>query len=218
MFCNRGKLRGSFCLQKRGAAPPPTPPLFQGHGCLQKKPGSSPASMLAPKTKHQVVAMWIIHACTRGKQRGSFCLQMGGGLRPPNPPRFLKAMDVCKKKQESGHRHDRCLHQKTSIRSSTCGSFMFCTRGKLRGSFCLQMGGAVPPPTPWFFKGHGCFQKKARVRSSPASMFAPKNKHRVVAVWVIHACTRWKLRGSFCLQMWGLCPPQPPRCLKAIDA
>ena len=38
-----------------------------------------------------------------------------------------------------------------------------CTRGKLRGSFCLQGGWAAPPPTPPLFKGHGCLQKKTRV-------------------------------------------------------
>ena len=79
---------GSFC-----------PPLFKGHGCLQKK-----------------------------------------------------------KKQGSGRRQHRCL-QKTSIRSSSCGSFMFCTLGKLRGSFCLQMGwGLRPPQTPRFLKGRRCLK------------------------------------------------------------
>ena len=33
----KGRLCGSFCLQLGGAAPPPTPPLFKGHRCLQKK-------------------------------------------------------------------------------------------------------------------------------------------------------------------------------------
>ena len=115
-------------------------------GCApsNKQESSSPPSMLAPKNKHQVVAVWIIHVCTGGKLRGSFCLRM---CAPPQPPRFLKAMDACKKtKQGSGRRQHRCL-QKTSIRSSLCGSFMLCTWGKLRGSFCL---GLRPPQPPRF--------------------------------------------------------------------
>ena len=73
-----------------GAAPPPTPPLFKGHGCLQKKTRvrSSPPSMFAPKNKHQVVAMWIIHFCSRGSYAGRLVCKWGGGLRPPNPPAF----------------------------------------------------------------------------------------------------------------------------------
>ena len=79
--------------------PPPTPPLLKGHGCLQNKTRvrSSPASMLA-KNKHQVVAMWIIYVCNRGKLRGSFCLQMGGAAPPPTL-RFLKTMDACPPKK-----------------------------------------------------------------------------------------------------------------------
>ena len=200
-----------------GAAPLPTPPFLKAMDACKRKQESG-------RRQHRCLQKQasgrrrVGHSCLQlGKLRGSFCLQMGA-LRPSQPPRFLRALDACKRKRESGRRRHGCLHQKTSIRLSTCGSFMFCIRGKLRGSFCLQIGGAAHPPTPPLFKGHGCFQKKTRVRSSPASMLA-KNKHQVVAVWVIHACTRWKLPGSFCLQMWGGCaPPNPPafkgyRCL-----
>ena len=97
------------------------------------------------------------HVCTRGKLRGSFCLQMGE-LRALQPPRFLKAMDACKKtKQGSGRRQHRCLHQKTSIRSSPCGSFMFALGESYAGHFVCKWGGCTPPNPP-FFKGHGCLK------------------------------------------------------------
>ena len=211
MFAQREGHTDDLVCKWGGAAPPPTPPLFKGHGCLQKKTRvrSSPPSMLAPKNKHQVVAVWFIHVCTRGKLRGSFCLQMGGAAPPPDPPLF---------------KNHGCLPEKKGVRSSPPSMFAknrhqvvsvwiihFCTRGKLRGSFCLQMGWAAPPPTPPLFKGHGCLQKKTRVRSSPPSMFAPKNKHQVVAMWIIHVCTMGKLRGSFGLHMgWAAPPPTPP--------
>ena len=80
-----------------GGCAPPTPPLFRGHRCLQKRTSvkSSPPSMLAAgaKNKHLVIAMWIIYVCTRGRLCGSFCLQMGEGCAPPKPP-LLKSIDA----------------------------------------------------------------------------------------------------------------------------
>ena len=150
MFALGESYAGHFVCKWGGLRPLQPPPLFKGHGCLQKKQeSSSPPSMLAPKRKHQVVAVWIIHVCTRGK---------------------------------------------------------------LRGSFCLQMGAAEPPPTPPLFKGHGCLQKnKTRVRSSPASMFA-KKEHQVFAVWIIHVLHLGKAtRVILFANGGGLRPPQPPR-------
>ena len=85
------------------------------------------------------------------------------GLRSLQPPRFLKAMDACKRKQESGRRQHRCL-QKTSIRSSPCGSFMFAIGESYAGHFVCRWGGLCPPNPP-LFKDHGCLppQKKSQV-------------------------------------------------------
>ena len=89
--------------------------------------------------------------------------------------------------------------------------------GKAIRIIAFANAGGCAPSNPLLFKGHGCFQKKTRVRLSPPSMLA-KNKHQVVAVWIIHVCTRGKLRGSFCLQMGGAAPSPTPRCLKTMDA
>ena len=149
---------GHFVCKWGGLRPLQPPPLFKGHGCLQKnktRVRSSPASMHA-KNKHQVVAVWIIHVCTRGKLRGSFCLQMGGAAPPPNPPPL--------------------------------------------------------------FKGHGCLQKnKTRVRSSPASMHA-KNKHQVVAMWIIHVLHLGKATRVILFANGGGCTSPNPPLLKAVDA
>ena len=123
-------------------------------------------------------------------------------------------------KENKGRRHHhRCLHQKTSIRSSPCGSFMFALGESYAGHFVCKWGGLRPPPTPPLFKGHGCLQKnKTTVRSSPASMLA-KNKHQVVAVWIIHVLHLGKAtRVILFANGGGLRPPQPPPLLKAVDA
>ena len=115
------------------------------------------------------------HVCARGKSYAGHFVCKWGGLRP---------LDACKRKQESSP--PSMLAPKNKHQVVAVWIIRVCTRGKLRGSFCLQMGGAAPPPTPPLFKGHGCLQKnKTRVRSSPALMLA-KNKHQVVAVWIIH--------------------------------
>ena len=76
------------------------------------------------------------HVCTRGRPYGWIILcANGGGCAPPNPPAFLKAMDACKSKQESGRRHHRCMRQRTSIRSSPCGSCMFARGESYAGHF-----------------------------------------------------------------------------------
>ena len=120
------------------------------------------------------------HVCTRGKLRGSFCLQSGGAAPPPTPPGFLNAMDACKRKQESASAPSMLAPKK----QASGRIIHVCTWGKLRGTFCLQLGGCAPP-TPRFLKATDACKKNTRVRSSPASMFA-KNKHQVVAVRIIH--------------------------------
>ena len=47
--------------------------------------------------------------------------------QPPHPARFVVAIQACGKM--TCHRH-------------------VCNKGRLCGSFCLQLGGAAPPPTP----------------------------------------------------------------------
>ena len=78
-----------------------------------------------------------------------------GGLRPLQPPRSLKAMDACKRKQESSlppwMLAPKNKHQVVAVWIIHVWGHV-CTRGKLRGSFCLQMGGAAPPPTPLLLK------------------------------------------------------------------
>ena len=133
-----------------------------------------------------------------------------GGLRPLQPRRFLEAMDACKRKQESSS-PPSMLAPKNKHQVVAVWIIHVRTRGKLRGSFCLQMRGAAPPPTPPLFQGHGCLQKKTRVRSSPASMLAT-NKHQVAAVGKATQVILFANGG-------GCAPPNPPlfkgsRCLK----
>ena len=97
------------------------------------------------------------HVCTRGQLRGLFCLQMGGGCAPSNPPRFSKAMDACqKKKQGSGRRQHRCL-QKTSIRSSPWIIHVLHL-GKATRVILFANGGGCAPPTSALFKGRRCLK------------------------------------------------------------
>ena len=154
MFALGESYAGHFVCKWGGCAPSNPPLLFKGHGCLQKKTRVVVAATIDACTKKQASGRRRVdHSCLhQGKATRVILFANGGGCAPPKPPRFLKAMDACKKtKQGSGRRQHRCL-QKTSIRSSPCGSFMFCTWGKLRGSFCLQMGGGCAPPTPPLLK------------------------------------------------------------------
>ena len=153
--------------------------------------------------RHLAIAMWIIYVCTRatrGRLCGSFCLQMGGGCAPPNPPAF------------KGH---RCLHEKTSISSSPCGSFIFAVGKFCADPFVCNWQGAVPPPTPLPFRAiDACKKGQASSRHYHRSWrlaLETRNKHLVIAMWIIYVCTRGRLCGSFCLQMEEAAPPQPPR-------
>ena len=173
--------------------------------------------MLALQNKHQLVAMWIVYVCGRRILCRTFCLQMGG-LRPPQPPRFLEAIDACKKEQASSCRHHRCwrLALKTSIWSSPCGSFMFALGKGCADHFVCKWGGAALPPNPPAFKGHRCLQQRTSVKSSPPSLLAAgaTNQHLVIAMWTFYVCTRGRLCGSFCLQMGGGCAPPNPLAFK----
>ena len=84
-----------------------TPPLFK-------------AIMPAIQTKH--------HVC------GSFCLQMGWGCAPPNPPDFS--------------------------RPSMQDQVMTTVVQRLRGSFCSQRGGGGAPPTRCAFLKPSMFKVK----------------------------------------------------------
>ena len=111
-----------------------------------------------------------------------------------------------------------------------------CRKGKLCGSFCLQMGGLRPPRPPHCFKTIHASNRKHHA----IAMFAGKKScaDHVVCQWGrlppnppavfknIHASNKkrhvitmlagkGKLCGAFCLQMEGLRPPpNPPAVLK----
>ena len=83
------------------------------------------------------------------------------GLRPPQPPPLLKAIDACTKKQASARRQHGCwrLALKTSIWSSPCGAFMFALGEGCADHFVCKCGGCAPPEPP-AFKGHRCLHNK----------------------------------------------------------
>ena len=122
---------------------------------------SNPAAFFGAMIKPHVITMFA-----RGEGHTDNFVCKWGGLRPLQPPRFLKAMDACKRKQESGRRQHRCLHQKTSIRSSPCGSFMFALGESYADHFVCKWGGLRPLQPPRFLK---------------AMDACNKNKHHVVA-------------------------------------
>ena len=91
----------------------------------------------------------------------------------PQPPCCLKVTRACKT-AASCHRH-------------------VCRKGKLCGSFCLQLGGAAPPPP----------NLPAVLKPSMLAIKKEASRHH-------HVCSEGKLCRSFIfLQMVGL-PPRPP--------
>ena len=112
------------------------------HRCLQERTGVKwlPPSMLAMNKSSMMSSPCVDHVCLR---YGSFCLQLGGGSAPPPTTPLFK-----------GHRW--LQRKRTSVRIHAGA------KGRLCGSFCLQLGGAAPPPTPRLFKGHrGCKKEQA---------------------------------------------------------
>ena len=186
--CAKGRLCRSFCLQLRGAAPHPQPPRFLKpiDGCKEKEQASGFMLALKEGCADHFVCNWgglrpaqpprflkaidgckkrtsvriyvcakrnlkAIDGCKEKEQQSGFMLALKegcadhfvcnwGGLRPPQPPCFLKAIDGCNKR--------------TSVRIYVGAKERLC------GSFCLQLGGAAPRPTPPLFKGHRWLQKK----------------------------------------------------------
>ena len=143
----------------------------------------------------------------------------GGGLRPPQPPRFFKALHACNKTQASCHRRVCCWERlrgslslqmggaappptppllstpsMLAIKKTSCHHHV-CSKGRLRGSLRVcKWGGLRPPQTPRFFKAlHACNKTQASC-------------HRRVCCWE-------RLRGSLCLQMGGAAPPPTPPLL-----
>ena len=127
------------CKWGGGGCAPPNPPLLKAiDACTKTSISSSPCGSF----------MFAV---------GEFCADpfvcKRGGAAPP-------------------FKDHRCLQQRTSVKSSPPSMLSLknkhlviamliiyvCTRGRLCGSFCLQMGGAAPPPTPPLFRGHRCFQ------------------------------------------------------------
>ena len=68
----------------------------------------------------------------------------GEAAPPPTPPLFKS--------------HRWLQRKRTSV------SIYSCAKGRLCGSFCLQMGGAAPPPTPRFLKAIDGCTKRTSVR------------------------------------------------------
>ena len=103
------------------------------------------------------------------------CRCRGGA---PQPPRCLKVTRACNKRAASCHRH-------------------VCRKGKLCGSFCLQLGGCAPPKPSRCFKAiHAC-NKRGSIMSSP--------------------CLQWGKVVQIILFANGgeVFPPQSPRCFQA---
>ena len=81
MFALGESYAGHFVCKWGGCAPP-NPPLFKGHGCLQKKKknkGQDVTSIDACKKtsiRSSPCGSFMFRTC--GKLHGSFCLQMGG--------------------------------------------------------------------------------------------------------------------------------------------
>ena len=110
---------------------------------------------------------------------------------------------------------DQAVTRKSVIVLSLLGRGRFVPPrfiGEGRADFVCKWGG-LRPHNPPLFRGHRCLQKTTRVKSSPPSMLAAgaKNKHLVIAMWIIYVCTRGRLCGSFCLQMGRAAPPPTPR-------
>ena len=98
---------------------------------------------------------------------------MGVGA-PPTHPAVLKVTRACNKTAASCHRH-------------------VCRKGKLCGSFCLQMEGSAPRPAP------------------PAVLWPSMLAIKEEASCHHHDSSGGKLCRSFCLQMGagGAAPPIP---------
>ena len=130
---------------------------------------SVPPSMLAiNKTASRRRPVWIIYACAKGRLCRSFCLQLRGaappppnqgcadhfvcnwgGLHPPQPPcfcappqppRFLKAIEAAKKEQASG--------------------FMVALKKGSADRFVCNWGGCAPPTPPLFKRPSMAAKKK----------------------------------------------------------
>ena len=141
-----------------GAAPPPTPLFLRPNpprflkamdACKRKQESGRRQHRCLQQTSIRSSPCGSFMFALRESYAGHFVCKWGGGLRTPQPP-LLKALDACKRKQESGRRQHRCLHQKTSIRSSPCGSFMFALGESYAGHVVCKWGGCAPPNPPAF--------------------------------------------------------------------
>ena len=183
----KGKAVRIILFATGGGLRPPQPPRFLKaiDGCKEEEQAS--AFMLALKEVRIIL------------------FANGGGCAPPNPPAFSKAIDACKKRTSVGSSPPSMLGLKRSIRSSPCGSFNVCAKGKLYADhFVCKWGGAAPPQPFRLLKAIDACNERTGIKASPPSMLALSNKHQVAAVWVIHiklCCT-----NHFVLQMGAAAP------------
>ena len=163
--------------------PPQTSGLFKGHRRLQKKNKRRVVAAIhaCAKKQHQVVALCgSCHARTGVKAS----LQ----LRPPQPPRFLKAIDGCKEKEQAS------------------GFVLALKEGCADHSVC-NWGGLRTPQPPRFLKAIDACKKRTSVGLSPPSMLALKKEHQVVALWIIYVCAKGKLHADHFVCKWGRLRP-----------
>ena len=153
MFALGESYAGHFVCKWGGAAPPPTPPLFKGHGCLQKKTRVVVAAIDACTNKQASGRRGVDHSCLhKGKATRVICLQMGGGC--PTPPLF-QGHGRLLKKQNKGQvvaSIDACKKQAQASGRRRVGHSCFALGESYAGHFVCKWGGLRPLQPPRFLK------------------------------------------------------------------
>ena len=165
-------IKSSPCLQERKIV---RNMLFaNGGGCAPPNPPAALEPFLLAIKKHHVITVFKVR-----ETRADHDVCKWGELRPPTP-RCLKVIRACNKAAASCHHH-------------------VCRKGKLCGSFCLQVGaGLHPPPSP-------------QTSPPPPAVLMPstiaiKRKHHVVTMFAV----RESCAGHFVSKWGGVAPPPIP--------
>ena len=153
MFALGESYAGHFILfANGGAAPPPTPPLFKGHGCLQKKTRVLVATIDACTKKQASRRRRVDHSCLHyGKATRVILFANGGAAPPPTLPRLKGHGCLQKKKQNKGQvvaSIDACKKQASGRRrvDHSC----FALGESYAGHLVCKWGGCAPPKPPRF--------------------------------------------------------------------